>query len=264
MIWLRHHQPLSHHILSSTTLILVGNRFASLTMVGRVGTVFSVVHTPNNNYDVPCDSTITQQHATEQFLNSITNGLKDLNYVWRPLQLNQTQDFMDSNVRILTNQLKRSTSFIKYTTKTLDNMTENDETDVYYFTMLYNLLQPTDVVSIRNLEDEFEMDSFDERHKPAQWTSVISTTLPSNGQLLKRNSIMVLKAPDSLGQFTKESLVSILDIAEAIGCEKVIVAINRNMEPAAERLQIIKAFMYIGFKVQHPNVMSVDGHILLS
>jgi len=214
-------------------------------------------------------------------MNFVSSRLKDLDFVWRPMQL-KLKDAMEErcNLRRLNTQLKQSTPFIKYVTKTLEDYSRREEVgeeeqEFHCFTMLYNFIEQDadqqqrngDVARPGSTTDE-DYNTSDEyyeegqRPRPPQWTAVISTLFCPTTQELS-NTVMVLKAPDSLGQFTKESLVSLLDIAEAIGCEKVCVAINKNMEPAAERLQIMKAFMYVGFQVQHPSVMSVDGHVLL-
>jgi hypothetical protein len=195
-------------------------------------------------------------------LNNLTHKLHTLDYVWRPLELKTRQDLLSRNIRQLSHHLKHSTAFIKFVTRTLQEPKISEDEQVFCFAMLYNKFHDEYSPRSRQAEDdEFEMDE-DEMFRPSQWTAVVASTYSRiTNQITK--STMVLKAPDAIQAFTKESLINVLDIAETIGCGRVVVAINKGLLPSTERVQILKAFMYVGFEMVHPSVMSVDNHVLL-
>lgn len=248
---------------------MVANSSAFFSTVVRPRAIFSIAD--KLQYDL-ADCAEYQQGEESQAhdiaINHLTNKLPSLDFVWRPLELQITQsnlhgkNVFSKNIRQLNNQLKQATPFIKFVTKTMLTQKISDDEQVFCFAMLYNTTSGEDMRT-RQAEDDFEMDNYEnEESRPSQWTAVIATTLSKQTNQVTK-SVMVLKAPDAVQAFTKESLINILDIAETIGCEKVVVAINKGMLPATEKVQILKAFMYVGFEMVHPSVMNVDNHILL-
>jgi len=307
---LRFPHAFSHHTPSSTTPILVENKFASSTTVERAGTAFSVdVNTPtnnskvhhrtsninnrnaaaapvnhtNNNYNNKSQS-ITCQLAqdADKIMNVMTGRLKDLDYVWRPVEISlltsttnnnnnaaqlQQQQQEQQHLKNLNQQLKQSNAFVKHVTLTLKKKLATEPGDaVHCFTMMYNVIASAraaaDNPAVANEHDfDYEDDDEEEESSAAQWTSVVAVVMDEDGQVKK--SVMVLQTPDSSAQFSRESLINILDVAEVLGCENVYVAVNKCMSPATERVHITKGFMNVGFQMQHPRVLSVDGHVVL-
>jgi hypothetical protein len=196
--------------------------------------------------------------SSEIAFSKLTNSLQSLDYVWRPLQL-KPQDLLSKNIRRVNNQLKSATPFIKFVNKTFKSQQLDAGEQINCIAMLYNKFQQEDVRS-RVSDDEYEMDNFeeDEQSRPTQITAVIAVRSASNGDI--KEATMVLKAPDSVQTFTKESLVNTLDLAETMGCSKVIVAINKQLP---EKMNLAKAFLLVGFEMIHPSVLSVDNHIVL-
>lgn len=72
---------------------------------------------------------------------------------------------------------------------------------------------------------------------------------------------MVLQAPALVKSFTKESLVTLLDLADLLECEHVYAVIDKD----AEELSVFtKAFMYFDFKLVDPRVKKVSKCVLLA
>eukprot|EP00761_Pharyngomonas_kirbyi_P011425 gb/GECH01011450.1/.p1 GENE.gb/GECH01011450.1/~~gb/GECH01011450.1/.p1 ORF type:complete len:167 (+),score=26.55 gb/GECH01011450.1/:1-501(+) len=71
---------------------------------------------------------------------------------------------------------------------------------------------------------------------------------------------MLLQAPGSLRNFTKESLIALMEIAEETGCEHAYVALDKN-HPDFKTLS--KSLMYFDFKPVNPNVRQFDHCMLL-
>jgi soluble cytochrome b562 len=197
--------------------------------------------------------------GSEIAFSTLTSRLRSLDYVWRPLQL-KPQDLLLRNIRRLNNQLKSATPFIKFVNKTFKSHELESGEQMHCSAMLYNKFQVEDVRS-RSAEDEYEMDNFEEEEQscPTQITAVLAIRSTNEGEI--KEATMVLKAPDSVQTFTKESLVNTLDMAETMGCHKVIVAINKQLP---DRVNLAKAFLLVGFEMVHPTVLSVDNHMVLS
>lgn len=207
-------------------------------------------------------------------MNVLSSRLqRELDYVWRPIETPTLKaayevQHQEDQFKTLNQQLKKSSAFVKHVTSALTKKFSNleDESDVHCFTCMYNVIPPTRPANDNPAAiDEYDNEDFEEYEGSSsakQWTSVISVI---NNEEEEENSkiIMVLKAPDSTTQFSRDSLISILDIAESLGCHHVYVAINKMMSPAIQRIQITKGFMNVGFQMQHPRVMSVDGHVVL-
>lgn len=70
---------------------------------------------------------------------------------------------------------------------------------------------------------------------------------------------MLLKAPDSVKTFTKESLVTLLEIAEDLGCETVYVVLEKNHNDFAT---FSKSFMYFDFAPVDPNLKKFEKCML--
>lgn len=234
-------------------------------------------------------------------MNVLTGRLQDLDFVWRPLETSFNLDHMEremAHFQMLGHQLKRSSAFVKYVTRSLAQKLITEPGDeLYCYTMMYNCISNQQysssardnnpaATSITNnnsnedenddfygddSDDEFDNDDEDDDNDDddesdnqaasKQWTAVIAVVLDQDGQT-KRN-VMVLKCPDNSAQMSRSLVINMLDIAEMLGCDHVYVAVNRMLSPALERVQITSAFLNVGFQMQHPRVLSVEGHVLL-
>lgn len=251
--------------MTTTTVEESNSAFFSTAVRPRL--IFSVAQQVGGNLfaEMAPSDQLGGEEESDIALSSLTGNLASLDFVWRPLVL-QSCDLLSKNIRKLSYQLQHAIPFVRFVSKTLNKEHErsenrNDE-QIACFAMLYN--KYNERVRSVQVEDGAEMESFseDESGETFQWTAVVAATISkSKKQVVK--TTMVLKAPDSVESFTKESLINILDIAETIGCEKILVAVNKDMLPSSERTQILKAFMYVGFEMVHPRTMSVDNHVLL-
>lgn len=70
---------------------------------------------------------------------------------------------------------------------------------------------------------------------------------------------LLLQTPASAKNFTKESLVSLLEIAEELGCETVFAAIDKEQE---DLKLFSRAYMYFDFKIVDPRVRQFEGCLL--
>eukprot|EP00004_Rigifila_ramosa_P016844 TRINITY_DN4038_c0_g1_i1.p2 TRINITY_DN4038_c0_g1~~TRINITY_DN4038_c0_g1_i1.p2 ORF type:complete len:197 (-),score=30.97 TRINITY_DN4038_c0_g1_i1:204-794(-) len=72
---------------------------------------------------------------------------------------------------------------------------------------------------------------------------------------------LVLWAPDAWCATTKESLVALLETAEALVCEHVVLCIDSN---APELQTILRAYMFLGFSLVPPTTLTVPGAVVLA
>lgn len=269
---MRFHHSFFHHTPSSTIPTLGESKFASSTTVERAGVGFSDVNAPNNFNTHCCASNGAPNNQQEEDNTSqesdkimavLTNKLKDLDFVWRPMEISMgtsvNEESVYENLKELNHQLKQSSAFVKHVTRTLKKKLSTEPGDrAHCFTMMYDLRAYPAMID--NPAGDASEEDFEE-FSSAQWTAVIAVVMDEEGNVKK--NIMVLQAPDSACQLSRDSLVNVLDIVETLGCECIYVAVNKHMESATERIQITKAFMSVGFKMQHPRILAVDGHVLL-
>lgn len=71
---------------------------------------------------------------------------------------------------------------------------------------------------------------------------------------------MLLQAPENLRNFTKESFVALLEIAEEVGCERVYIALEKAHSDFST---LSKSFMYFDFRPVNPNIRQFDNCMLL-
>jgi len=82
-----------------------------------------------------------------------------------------------------------------------------------------------------------------------------------NAFITPNREYLFVESSSELNQENKESFIMLLDLAEQLGCSDAFIVVKKN----CSILNVItRTFMYIGFQLVDPRVISVKDCVLLS
>lgn len=88
------------------------------------------------------------------------------------------------------------------------------------------------------------------RHAVQQWNCVF----------LNKNQEILIQSPTDAKDLKRDALVNLLDFAEELRCRKAMIAIDSKAENIHE---LIRAYLFFGWKLVNPTVRQLKGHVLM-
>jgi len=155
----------------------------------------------------------------------VSNRLhRNLGFEWRPIQ-------KSSLLTTLCKHLKSCRTFIKHAVKA--NLVSLEELVTMFYDHVPSPCADNDAQTFT-----------------PHWTALID----------QQTGEVYVQTPNSMQKFTRESLIGLLDICEAIDCKKIYAIIEKD---SAELKTILRAFSVAGFQVVPPTNKQMEGYVFL-
>jgi len=82
----------------------------------------------------------------------------------------------------------------------------------------------------------------------------------THGKQEEDELVFFIEAPNTFTPSTKASFVNVLELAEELGCTNVFLILDKN---TVDLNGLLRSYSYLGFSLVHPDVMKIDGCIVL-